>query len=821
MIPLLLALLGATAQAGDVLVASEAQVFQLSGKGGLAMPSDVAVASDGRVFVADGVNNRVVVFDRAGAVRSELRTAAGKSLSRPTAVTIGADGRVWIADAGRKRVVVFDEALKVAQTLPLAEPWAQAVDITDLAVAGDALWLVDNDHHQVLRTSLSAGTWDAVGGAGNAFGRLHYPWHIALSAGGDAFITDVLNSRVQGYTASGRPLRPFGSHGAAVGQLFRPGGVAVRGDQVWVTDTTLGVIQVYTPTGRLVDVLRDASLEVLRLDSPVGIEIVADRLYVTELGANRVRAFDLSVVAGTPRVATTAAVMPGAGDTCTLCHLELEPALATGNALVAPPPHTKEAPYVSREVSCLSCHDGSVQDSRRSIWTRHGHPIDVAPSEGMVVPPELPLVGGKVVCRTCHAAHTLGGSGTQHRDALMMRVSAGASSALCASCHVGQPLQATPGSHPIGALDPTARRLPGLSDKVEGVNCVDCHMGRDSLRAGFSVEKESGCLSCHTGQDNKGDRHRGVRVDTDERRKAIAAVGGALGPNGQVVCMSCHSVHDANTPRERCVVCHADRKAAPNEPPRHGNLGCAACHGNHVVSGLPRPLQLATEHDPAGCLSCHRPDGQAPTQGERPGEVGHAIFAVEQPADQPPLTGCPSCHDVHAPGGLNETLCVSCHSERVAELARGGHGSATCLDCHPPHELVPEAPASANAVNPISRRCLACHATDATEAPDAPGVARFEHPARVFLDSGVRWDALSDLILYSPEGRAQTPDANGELTCASCHLTHGPDAEHAGTKRRIPNKHQPCAVCHGADALPYYLYFHRPEKRVPFGGHVE
>jgi predicted CXXCH cytochrome family protein len=88
--------------------------------------------------------------------------------------------------------------------------------------------------------------------------------------------------------------------------------------------------------------------------------------------------------------------------------------------------------------SCLTCHDGSVASGHLARADERGsgrHPVEVeyalAQARGRgalrVAPAaELPLVGGKVTCTTCHDGH----SREPAKVAVPMR-----GSALCFGCH--------------------------------------------------------------------------------------------------------------------------------------------------------------------------------------------------------------------------------------------------------------------------------------------------------------------------------------------------------------------------------------------------
>ncbi len=428
----------AAAQAQETVIAAAPQaVFTLGGERPMVLPTAVAAGAE-RIWVADGVNRRVLGFTPDGALAIRIERVGGVDLRNPVALAVSADGSLWIADADLGAVVVRSPS-GAGRVIQLAE----GVDPTGLAVLADSskLWVVDNDAHRLLHGSPSRGRFARFGEPGKARGQLHHPFMVDVDDQGVVYVSDVLNGRVQAFTGNGRHLRTIGRYGIDPGQLHRPKGVAVDGERVWVSDSDLGVIQIFSREGRLQDVLRNESGEVLKLDTPTGLDVVGDLLFVVEARPGRVRSFairegqgralqaDLGVRAGT---------LSSKDRECSVCHLNLFPALERGlsTELVAPPPNSEQQPYVSRPESCLSCHDGAVKDSRRAVWSMHGHPLDEAPSEEMQVPEQLPLRDGELACRTCHSAHTLAGSGQfpDNPDAVFLRVDTDAEE-LCEGCH--------------------------------------------------------------------------------------------------------------------------------------------------------------------------------------------------------------------------------------------------------------------------------------------------------------------------------------------------------------------------------------------------
>lgn len=436
-----LALSIAPARADDVLVARRVRVLEGDVVEPLSYPTDVAIGAAGEVWVADGVNDRVVGFGPYGERLGSIREVDGLRLSNPTAVATSRDGSLWIADQGNRRVAVVPPPPRVDWTVDLGELAEGPLDLTGLAVSpdGTVLWLTDNDGHRLLRGDLFAGTWTPVGSYGNGRGGLNHPFLMALDASGTAWVSDLLNGRVAAFGDDGQPRRAIARFGVTPGFVFRPKGIAASDNRLWVTDSVLGVVQAFGPRGRLECVLRDETGGLLHLRAPTGVAADGDRLLVVEMEAHRVVEFEVRREPGVrverPPVAT-AGDETSDGLECAMCHLELVPEMERGTSdLLAPPPANPTArPYVSTPEACLSCHDGSVLDSRAAVFAGHGHPIGEAPPEDMQIPDSMPLSDGKLDCRTCHSAHTLGGSGQAHRDALMLRVTDQAEE-LCQACH--------------------------------------------------------------------------------------------------------------------------------------------------------------------------------------------------------------------------------------------------------------------------------------------------------------------------------------------------------------------------------------------------
>lgn len=217
-----------------------------------------------------------------------------------------------------------------------------------------------------------------------------------------------------------------------------------------------------------------------------------------------------------------------------------------------------------------------------------------------------------------------------------------------------------------------------------GITCEGCHgPGKAHVDGGGDVTKifdpakatskevDTKCLGCHQGQHANFER---------------SAHG-----EGNVSCISCHSVHAAKTPEhllkaaepELCFQCHTDVKPQFSAPFHHkveeGLVKCTDCHDPHGTFGN-HALRSSSQQD-AVCTKCH-------TETAGPFVYEHNVVKTE---------GCTACHTPH--GGPNprllnranvNTICLQCHSPSpnftTSAPLGPAHNQATqyqsCTICH-------------------------------------------------------------------------------------------------------------------------------------------
>jgi DmsE family decaheme c-type cytochrome len=254
------------------------------------------------------------------------------------------------------------------------------------------------------------------------------------------------------------------------------------------------------------------------------------------------------------------------------------------------PPASPEAParYVGSEM-CVACHQETAEAYAK---TAHGAELDDSA--------RLPEQRG---CEACHgpgAAHAEAGGGKGVGGLRTFAVSRPAAerSAVCLSCHAGDP-----------ALD----GFRGSEHAALGVACTDCHSGHAATLAPMlRAAPPQLCYGCH------------VEVRTSfalpERHKV---------DEGVVGCLDCHRAHGSRNV--------AALRAADNRT-------CFRCHGEHEGPFVFEHAAVLAE----GCGRCHVPHGGTDRHLLKTQQVAQLCYECHTvtPADhiQPSFRQCTNCH---------------------------------------------------------------------------------------------------------------------------------------------------------------------------------
>ena len=115
---------------------------------------------------------------------------------------------------------------------------------------GGNVYVTDNNNHRVQKFN-TAGTFVTRWGSyGTVNGSLRYPWGVAVDATGNVYIVDNSNNRIQKFTSDGTFVTKWGSFGTADGQFRYPGGIAADSSgNVYVVDSYNHRVQKFSSDG--------------------------------------------------------------------------------------------------------------------------------------------------------------------------------------------------------------------------------------------------------------------------------------------------------------------------------------------------------------------------------------------------------------------------------------------------------------------------------------------------------------------------------------------------------------------------------------------
>jgi outer membrane protein assembly factor BamB len=171
--------------------------------------------------------------------------------------------------------------------------------------AGGNLYVADSRNNRIQKFGPDRTFLLAWGGEGRGDGQFLAPRDIAVDDRGTVFVVDEVRNDVQAFDADGTFLFSFGGFGAEEGQLNLPWGMTIGPDGlVWVADYNNGRVQAFAPDGSFVKAIGN-------LVGPNDVAVDAEgRVYVVEQDAHRVRVFAPD---GTPLASFGEEFGPGPG----------------------------------------------------------------------------------------------------------------------------------------------------------------------------------------------------------------------------------------------------------------------------------------------------------------------------------------------------------------------------------------------------------------------------------------------------------------------------------------------------------------------------
>jgi sugar lactone lactonase YvrE len=251
----------------------------------LQKPFGLALDETGNLCITDTGVSRMYFCDFA---RKQWRTFDGCGKTRfasPVAVA-RRNGIFYVADSQLARIFAFRDNGK-----PVWEISTPLIRPVGLAVADDALAVVDSQAHAVFVFDLQGTLRFQFGHRGTAPGEFNFPTHIASDRQGHLLVTDSMNSRVQVFDFSGKFISAFGSNGDTSGHFGRPKGVAADAfGHIYVADAMFDNLQVFDLSGQLLLNIGQSGKRPGEFSLPGGVAIGTDnQIYVADGYNHRVQ----------------------------------------------------------------------------------------------------------------------------------------------------------------------------------------------------------------------------------------------------------------------------------------------------------------------------------------------------------------------------------------------------------------------------------------------------------------------------------------------------------------------------------------------------
>ncbi len=208
----------------------------------------------------------------------------GWNFQETPGVAVDANDHVYVFHRGRRPIIEFTPDGRMVRS------WGDGIFIRPHAIRVDpdgAIWVVDNDTHQVLKMDSSGRVRMVMGRKGQSgegpdlFNR---PTDVAFSGDGSFYVSDGYgNSRVAKFAADGTFITAWGKKGDAPGQFDLPHSILVGPDErVYVGDRENHRLQVFDPDGKFIEQWAHAG-------SPWGLALDRDNaLFIADGHNNRI-----------------------------------------------------------------------------------------------------------------------------------------------------------------------------------------------------------------------------------------------------------------------------------------------------------------------------------------------------------------------------------------------------------------------------------------------------------------------------------------------------------------------------------------------------
>ncbi|MDX2169814.1 MAG: 6-bladed beta-propeller [Deltaproteobacteria bacterium] len=228
----------------------------------LGAPACVTVRT-GVVFVCDTVHNNIKRFSTSGVFQGQWGSEGfgPGEFALPVDIAFDADGYAYVVDLGNNRVQKFDASFAHVLDIGTSGPDAERLDApTAIAIGADQRLYVSDLGNTIKVYATDGGFVGAAGETGSGPGQFNFPRDVAFDAGGNLYVADTDNDRLQKLDADLQPLWTLVD--GLLGRFVAPVAIATSALQGIVVSDTVGDqarIAFFRPNGEPDGDLRIAS----------------------------------------------------------------------------------------------------------------------------------------------------------------------------------------------------------------------------------------------------------------------------------------------------------------------------------------------------------------------------------------------------------------------------------------------------------------------------------------------------------------------------------------------------------------------------------
>lgn len=205
---------------------------------------------DSRVYVVDTGHRAIMVFDmpRGRLLKWDV-AARGTSFVSPVGIAGDGRGGVLVTDSELGEVFNLD-----AGGNPIGR-WGKGILVRPTGIARDPhtrrVYVADTRANDIKVFDDEGTLVDLLGSSGTGRGAFNTPTYLAFR-GGELYVTDTLNFRVQIFDTAGDERMAFGRVGLYVGNMTRPKGIAIGGEgRIYVVESYFDYLLIYDQDGQL------------------------------------------------------------------------------------------------------------------------------------------------------------------------------------------------------------------------------------------------------------------------------------------------------------------------------------------------------------------------------------------------------------------------------------------------------------------------------------------------------------------------------------------------------------------------------------------